>query len=350
MAGSRQHFIPKFLQEGFTSHSKGDSAYVWVFRSNRAPYNTNVINSGVEAKFYTQNDDSSVDEAITVAEAEFATLIQNLRSFPDGVVSDSRIPELIAHLEVRTRNLRQGFLESGSYMVSRILDFIGSQDAFVAFIEKRIRDDPDLLRDSCRAQSAKLGFAPESFDHMMPYLETLLPQVLHQQLKPLLPKLAEQLRSSVPQMLREGAKSGHLKALKESLFPERKVEIYRGLTYRVCDFPTPDLILGDCAVLFKTTCGHYRPFAENDGKLSAIFLPLSPNRALIAQVEQSTTVDFHAMRLQSARCSLEYFVSHTDSEANKVLAHEIGLDAHPLTKDQIEEILVGILKGKEAGL
>lgn len=89
MSGKRQHFIPRFLQKGFASHTEDGEIYTWVFKKNREPFNTNLINVGVEKYFYTDQSNSIADDKITEAEDSYSKLIKNLRTQPFGPVSDS---------------------------------------------------------------------------------------------------------------------------------------------------------------------------------------------------------------------------------------------------------------------
>src|SRR5699024_956198 len=105
MSGSRQHFVPQFLQKGFASHTEGNEIYTWVFRKNGEPFNPNIKNIGVEGDFYTLGDDYSADDIITDAESDFGELLHLLRKESPNNITDSLIPELIAHIEIRTRHL-----------------------------------------------------------------------------------------------------------------------------------------------------------------------------------------------------------------------------------------------------
>src|SRR2546423_1901463 len=102
MSGKRQHFIPRFLQKGFASHSVGRETFVWAFRKGVSPYNPNIDNVGVEGYFYTEGADTEVDASITSAEYQLGDLIEHLRTESAGPVSDPLIAQLIAHLEIRT--------------------------------------------------------------------------------------------------------------------------------------------------------------------------------------------------------------------------------------------------------
>ncbi|MEW6746401.1 MAG: DUF4238 domain-containing protein [Planctomycetota bacterium] len=118
MSGKRQHFIPRFLQEGFASHRIGDEVYTWVYRKGSRPFNANITKVGVEGQFYVQGADTSVDDLITDAEARFSTVVRDLRTGVPPTVVQPELPRLLAHLEVRTRHLRQCFLQAAGFLVS----------------------------------------------------------------------------------------------------------------------------------------------------------------------------------------------------------------------------------------
>ena len=58
MSGKRQHLIPQFLQEGFASHTSGEKTFTWIYRKGVPPFNSNIINVGVEGWFYTEGQDT----------------------------------------------------------------------------------------------------------------------------------------------------------------------------------------------------------------------------------------------------------------------------------------------------
>lgn len=110
MAGTRQHYLPQFLQRGFASKKTAKACFTWVYRKDKPPFEANIEDVGVERKFYTQGTDSFVDSIITDAESqEFSRTVALARSANPGVIQSSGFPRLFAHLEVRSRHLREVF-------------------------------------------------------------------------------------------------------------------------------------------------------------------------------------------------------------------------------------------------
>jgi hypothetical protein len=343
MVGKRQHFIPRFLQEGFASHTSGDEFFTWVYRKGMPAFNSNITNVGVEGLFYTEGDDSQADDLITNAEGPFSSLVRSLRSVAPAAVSDRLLPRLIAHLEVRTRHLRQSVLQAGGFLLSRLLDFMSDEDAFIAYLETRLRSDPSVLRESFSKELAKQGFPPSLLQPLIQLSTPLLPAFMAQ-FRPELAKLTEALRSSLPKMLHDATKSGHISALKKEISPETRIRRYDNLAYSVVENSGSPLILGDSAVLFRVQGPRaYKAFLDKDDVLIQVVLPLGSTRALVG-AHEGVGVLPPDLRQALARCSLEYFIAAENSDANSLLQDEIGEDAAPLTRAEMEEIIAELMK------
>lgn len=85
MAGMRQHYIPRFLQSGFSVERTKKNYFTWVYRLNKDPFNTNIVNNGVESYFYSDKLNTAVDDAITEVEPIFASLIANTKTAPSTI-------------------------------------------------------------------------------------------------------------------------------------------------------------------------------------------------------------------------------------------------------------------------
>jgi hypothetical protein len=344
MSGKRQHFIPQFLQAGFASHRTADAAYTWVFRKGASPFNPNIANIGVEGYFYTTEDDTEADELITEAEGVFAALADSLRTIPPGGVSDPLIPELIAHLEARTRHLRQGFLRAGDHLVKRMLDFLSDDNAFLAFVERKLEKDPSILRESFAKELVSRRLPQELLGPMLELSKPLLPAMMDR-LRQQLPVMAEALRPAMAMALKDAAKSGHIGALKKGIAPVAKAERYRDLEYAVVDVSDGDVILGDSILLFHVDPPRiYKTFLDKGDSLKGVYLPLSPRRLLVGTPGETWSRP-SGLREPIARCSLEYFIAHEDTRANRLLAAHVGESAALITTAELGGIIASTIDG-----
>lgn len=342
MSGKRQHFIPRFLQSGFSSHSSGDEIFTWVYRKNVEPFNTNIINTGVEGYFYSQDVDSQVDDNITAAEKSFCELVDALRNGSKEATNDSdALAELIAHLEVRTRHLRQSFSNAASAVMAEMARFMEDQQAFGSYMQRRIKSDPSFMRDVIASELKKRDLAESLLPHLLEASKPLLEQMLSSILADI-SLMATHFRAEIPQISKNAAKSGHIRALKETLSPEAKASRYRTLKY--CLFQTTEvaLPLGDSPIVIQLNEGRpYKAFCEKDDSIHAVYLPLSPNMVLVGSVDDAAPCLLQ-IPMAIAQCSLEYFISNSRSRANDVLRAHIGEHAHLLTEDQIFNLITEV--------
>lgn len=338
MAGDRQHFIPRFLQDGFLSHSTPKGGYTWVYRKDRDPYNPNTINVGVEGHFYTNGEDRVVDDSITSLEGKLSAVVQRLRQHPLGPVTDHAIPDLIAHLEVRTRQLREVFLKAGNHIANGFIELVADDKAFITWLEHKLRTDPSLLRDALLKQFQERGLPATLVGPVEELAKQMLP-LFFEQLRPHLPSLAAHLKSEIPAKLKAGARDGHLKALKQSLAPSIRSEKYQMMTTSLVSMKPGELILGDGAVVFETTAKkRFKSFSEKGDDLVAFYLPLAHDRLLFGTIDPDASVPNDISRI-IAQCSLEYYIAYEDSPRNRELRKEIGKLAAPLSDAEFDEIV-----------
>jgi len=339
MAGKRQHFVPQFLQRGFASHFVGDEAFTWTHRKGTQPFNTNVKNVGVEGFFYSIGEDTELDRAITDFEGEFSSLISDLRSGKAyATVDPARIAQLLAHLEIRTRHLRQNFLETGTYLLDELMKFASDEEVFGRYFRRAIQRDPSLMQDAMVKEMQKYGiprtFLPQVMEMSKPLLAQALPEALSK-----MSVFAKQFRNALPGMLKGAAKSGHIKALAETLAPESKVSRFVGLQFRVANSGGASFPLGDSVVLFHVAGERsFKPFIEGKDELLAVFLPLSPHHVLVGS-NGSYEWDSARLRREIARCALEHFISSEAPPEHADLVPVIGENAYLLSIDQIETLV-----------
>ena len=345
MAGKRQHFIPRFLLEGFASHTSGDEVFTWVYRKGSRPFNTNTINVGVEGYFYTDGDDTRADQIITEAENTFAPLVRKLRMNPLMAVCDPQIPKLIAHFEIRTRHVRENFLRKGDYLFSRLLDFMDDEKSFTEYLERTLRNDPSFLQRAFSDELKNYGLPKTMLMPVLQYSYSILPNLIRQ-LKPMLRHFVAYSRSALPKTLSRGAKSGHLRFLKEDAAPEVRAQRYKNLTYEVREFPHGNLILGDSIILFQIEgLRPFTTFLEKRDKLNAVMLPLSSHQFLVG-THRNFGISERLLPKATARCSLECFVAEEDSDTNCFLQKQIGADAALLTKTELEDMISKVINNR----
>lgn len=338
MAGKRQHFIPRFLQQGFTSRVTNKGEFTWVFRHDTSPFETNTKNIGVESQFYTNDGDEQADILITEAENEFSILIDHLRAGTKSYLSDPKLPQLIAHLEIRTRHLRKNFLNSTDLIISNLLDFMSDEENFSEWLKRKLRNDPSLLRQACAESIGEQGLPKELFEPMLK-LATFMGPILIDQQKSEFSRLATTLRPMLQKQLEQSVKSGHIRALKQSVIPKLRVKFYEDLTYSILSHTTEPLFLGDSIVLFHVDKPRsYKSVLEADDILKAVYLPIDSEKVLVG-TQQGFTATHFDLRKEIARCSLEYFIATENSRSNQQLQESINTNAALFSQTELSVMI-----------
>lgn len=129
MEPRRHHYLPQFLLRGFASRSKGNDFYAWVFRAGDVPpFEANLKNLAQQRDFHGNPKDSPLENIISSHENKFAPVIEQLRL---GIVEEAALPtirEFVAHLMIRTKNIRAGFAEAAQGFLEEFGESIPTSD------------------------------------------------------------------------------------------------------------------------------------------------------------------------------------------------------------------------------
>lgn len=338
MAGKRQHYIPQFLQRGFTIDQDGKQA--WVVRSGEQPYKSGIQNIGVEGYFYTDRNDSLIDERITNKEDEINSIVNDLKSMQDGdIVPSDLVAPLIAHFEIRTRHLRMNFSQVLSNIIRQISYIFENEEVIIPFLQKQIIKDKSLIADLVNSDS----LIPKNQKKLFIELFQRNPDLLIRQLTtPILRAMAIEIRKNVSsKIMIDTVKAAHLKALKKTIAPDEKIAIFSKLQFKIVK--THDILfLGDSIVVFVDADNKCKPFYKIEDKLKSIIMPLDWNTYLFGFDIEARNYTGEQLREMTSSCSLEFFISSERNIASQY-SEKIGINANLLSKEQVFELLDDVL-------
>lgn len=338
MSGKRQHFIPRFLQTGFANEKQ----LTWVYRKGSKTFKANIVNVGVETYFYSHQGDNEADDLITEAERPYSSTIKSLRESNQQPPA-RQIAEMIAHFEVRTRNLRKNFLDATDYLITKIFEKLSDDEFFKKWVIRRIRKDPSFIKSEIKKVIPKNGFLKFFLWPITKIVHLLAPLIIERNFSSMAPFI-QHLKSKLPETLKGASKSGHIRALKQSVSPKIRMDRYKDLKFEIIEIPEGNLILGDSIVFFNTEEKGYSAFLNKDQTLKEVFLPINSNKVLIGFSKEFTT-QLCLLNEIIAQCSLEFFIAKDESPSNDLFKAEIGKKAEIISSDEIEEILFESLQG-----
>jgi len=336
MAGDRQHILPRFLLKGLASRVTGREIFTWVYRKEEKVFEANIKNIGVERNFYGREGELTADAEITNLENEFGILLDKLRAKSDQTeIHDPRVAEFVAHLCVRTRHLRESFLESSEVLLSKIPKHLFNVDNLRALVSNH----PELMTlelEKVIAENLMLG----PYSKMLLQMGPTMAIALFDENKSGIEQLAEPLISNLKGILPRAVKDGHIKALAKAPIPEPRVEDYRTLAWFVCESGSP-LILGDIGCLFETAgARRFKSLNEKNDEIRNIYLPMMSNRMLVGTALSSAPrVDFRLIEEATVKCSREFFVCSESSQDRTRLLRLIGTESEIVTENDLDKIM-----------
>jgi hypothetical protein len=344
MAGTRNHYLPVFLQEGFASKITEKQTYLWACRKSKGPYWTTAESTGVEGHFYIDNGDPAADDTITAYESQILSLVGDLRTIPAGPADHVKIPELIAHLEMRSRNFRKTFSQFSEEIATGICDRFKDRDFALKTVHAYFVKNPGAILDNVK-QTDEYRKAPTRIQKAkLREAKKISPMKLARACdwSEVAKKIAEGYSSEIP----AAAKRGHLRALRDGPAPKKRVEAYTGFKFRLVDFKDQSLILGDSAVFFRLSNGRhpFRPFTDSSMEIERVYLPLSPSRLLVGSRKEGNELDSDLPHA-AAKCAIEFVVSHMESDFLKNVRTSIGEYAKFFDKADIDEIISQSIAG-----
>lgn len=344
MSGIRQHFIPKFLQKGFGFPGNGKIVRCWVYEKNRPARSANIQDVGLERHFYAIDSEPDLDVKITNEEQIYAPLIESLRAGNLNEATVARIPGLLAHLETRSRHVRQNMQSMVEECASGVLGYL-SDPANLRVLAKHHFKPGSPAFDRALA---KEGVSPEQVQSLLAIDESLLDQII----EPLvaifatqMPVLLERIKSSIPSLVR----SSHVRVLNESVSPATRAHRFSALHYSVHKFEPGDLPLGDSVVLFHVRGERsFKPFMDKHDELVHVVLPLASDKYLLGTTNPALSSPLLNLPLEIAKCSMGYFICGHQSERAADLQAQIGSNASWLSAREMSTLLGEVFAGLTA--
>lgn len=333
MSGRNQHHFWQVLQRGFGYERKQGYTTVFAYLKDRPPFPTTTRNIGAERDFFDLAPGSGADDQITKTEDKLQSLVKYLQN-GGALTADHTISLslLIAHLETRTKFLRQHFGETVSDLLGALNHRFKNPKQFQKLMKSYAAKNPDEIdaflaqhvQDSV-ARAALTEFIIDNFDK----LGADIVQSASNDAAVLMQIVAE----NTP----EFAKQSHIKALLNTDEDGTRQNRYANLTYRIKSGFDGNLICPDTMVAFLTGATS-KPFLDMGDKLEAVWVPLTSNLMLIGEPRTSSDRSPKSVLRLLAGTSHTTFIANADTPELRRLASRIGKNAEILSRADIKAI------------
>jgi hypothetical protein len=342
MAGKRQHYIMRLLLNGFASRTQGDQTYVWCFRNNTPPFETNTSNIGVEGDFYGKSGKGSLDEFITEdVENTHRDCIHRVRQNPTVISSADKqtLIDFVHSLVLRPKHLRETMEKGVRAVLEQALPIFTDTDAARQFLLNESKANTPVW-DNFLTEYVRKKYGKQTSQREKLLKWKSKPELKRWLYSPEAKEKLEQLTAAAkiqfPPLFEElvpGAKTSHNSALRKGLQTDTEERSPRYLYYlqlhwRVQTFDSGSLILGDIPVLqFERKAKKFSVAWDGiDGDM--VFLPLSHNLLIIGSCEAGASIPSpQEINRHSAALSIDYFVASRNSEQERNYQEILGIHA-----------------------
>jgi len=336
------HFNPRFLLNNFASRRSpsGEDYYAWVFRSGHDPIESNTRDIAKQRYFHGNPETSSLESLIADEESKYAELLQRIKAIGITDADVSKVRELIVHLAIRTKNLRDGFAHLSREFFSLAGEMLTSTDK-----KARQRRSRQMIRAAYR--ELQKPATRNALSHLPPHRQKALRELIIRQAKTGNMGEATQnyvaaLTQMLPEKAKEIAKNAHLSSLNQGIAPKKRVEALSTLHWRVLPAENESFVLGDVLTIGKIeSCNEFvHPIkASAEDQLVLVALPIAPNLAILGSTTPSSTITPAEINLASVELSREQFIANRATEAERALVNRLGLRADLYTSEEMREML-----------
>ncbi len=345
VAGKRHHTIPQFLQRGFASSGEGAAARIWMYRKGHPGRQVGIADTAVERFFYGDPSDPELDEAITRLEYEYVPLIDDLRSRGNGeLIRSTLIPEMVAHLAVRTRYIRQYSIRTVTELTDQIAQELRREGTATRHVMEAI-ERPGPEREKIETAAFAHGGADGVSLVKSPKGRRLIEAHLRNNqgfphaIDADIDEFVAEMKRQLPEAIRGAMNAAMLNNLRLPI----RADSYRKLRWHVV-FVKDCVLLGDTVIVAETAGQRrFKPLDDRGDHIHRIYLPIAADRLLVgSHGRECPKISERELNQVLARCSYEFFLSSIQLGAEST--EELGKWSGLLSERELKKIRRELIK------
>jgi len=338
MAGRRHHHIQQHLSRGFGIDRTRRPVQVWAYRRDAKPFTVATEKYGIEKDFYGEPADTTVDDAITLAEnEEIDPLIDYLRLAPDGTTADPILTaRFVQHLIFRSKYFRSVFSDALTQMMQTAVKQMLQPDKLRPFLREMICRHVEQLVDKGEVAHGQ-SLTTEQRNLATFFVRTqgpaLADEFLHTQW-PTIECAFETIVRLVPQLVAAGHQNALRKHLGDMSGPREDQLRRLHWTIHLSQIP---LVLGDTCAFSELADRTFAPLPDKGTAISRVFVPIATDRFLMGSEHLEPPAPIQVIR-GAVRCSFDSFCATSDSAEFRRFQSEIGISSMPLPPSELQRI------------
>jgi len=338
VSGRNQHHFWQVLQRGFGTERKTDFTTVFVYQKEKIPFPVGTRNFGGERDFFDFKPGSGADALITKTEGELQGLVKYFQT--GGPVTDEKIEtiaSLIAHLEIRTKFIRQHPAEIVSETLAELSSWFSSPEVLKSMTRKYAANNPkeiDAILLPHIGDPETRAAAVKFFIENSGQLDVALFAPGSDE--------ARQSSNTVSGNMTDIAKEAHIRAILNAPSESARRSRYLDLRYQLKSGFGGNLICPDTMVAFLTD-HTTKPFLDKGDRLEAVWIPLNADLLLIGETSTPMERSIQSTLRILASTSYSAFIAKSDSPDLRRLTSRVGKNASMLRPAAISSIMRNLL-------
>ncbi|MCG3684357.1 DUF4238 domain-containing protein [Aliarcobacter butzleri] len=350
MAGSRHHFIPRFLMRGFSTLKKKKQYQTWVYKQGKVLL-TNTGNINIETYFYGTKNDIELDDKITQNESDYLNYFDEIKDYKKSTNLDKDFCiNFIVHVIQRSKYVRTELEERTKNFYGELESQYRTEESFEENLINVIHIYPEkvkqkiinmLMKDYPSFDPFKLIlFIDESFRNIIDSkiagsLAYKKENLFTHELSTLIKNSQKDFFEEV-QILKENsddiAKNSHNNSLYKIIgidHSKTSGNPLLKLNWLLHYNKNANYILGDVCAIKKNEYGDYSSLLNNSVNCSYIFFPITSEHLIVGYSSNDYNIpDPSEINREIAKASQECFISKLKTEINESLAQHIGTNVY----------------------
>ena len=342
MSGKRHHYIPRFLQKGFSNRSYKKNFYSYVYKIDHEVFESNINNIGVESYFYGHPSVSSVDDNITKEEASIAKTLDGLRTQNiNEKINNKDVCYFLASFSSRTKHSRNIIYETYSNILSEILSFASSPGILDKVLLKHIQRNKQEVRDMIyRAIEERelVGMKAETKNLVANFVFNNAPAFIESKSEDNYQQFLS-LLSPIDGTLEGLTYDTHLNLLSDTLDPHNVEIKLSNMEWRLREPIHDKFILGDVGPwVVSGDTDENLPLSFATLEISKVYFPISKDRILVGtNPKYNNDINEEIINFYTASLSSNFFISSEQTDILETLQQGIGKSLYLAIKSRAIE-------------
>jgi Protein of unknown function (DUF4238) len=337
----RNHFIPRFLLNRFSSRREGKKHWIWQLNRSGPPKEVSTRDAAVSDYFYG-GQETGVEDAFTNVEGRFGALLGALDRGEQPENHSEDLCLFVWTLAVRTRAVRGQMGEAVNDLFDQMATTITPDQVLAAVLEQFDLPFDRAIEDHLKEIPAQQRAAIQNV-LSTPGVRQQLLLLGRDRVRSIdvggifqwiLRELGNQNRAAA------ASEDGQIRGLSFPLESGEAPESFRPDYWCVHESSATDLVLGDGCVFATSQEGLVGSLLRFGQAWNALYLPISSSKLLVGgRSLASPVLSASEVNRTSAELSFSHIYARSASDAELSLVQRIGTAAPLISKEELASVV-----------